>query len=179
MGSNDRGRNRGQITEGKIGVRSPGAQRKCALTPISPLPAFSPTSEKTHIVIDTNIVLDLLVFKDPATTSLKQALDANQLTWLATQAMRDELTRVLAYPKIAARLAFYKLGVDDVLTKFDQHASLVDVAPKAGVTCSDADDQKFIDLAVQYKALLLSKDKHVISIRKRLLAQGIRAQAAI
>ena len=50
---------------------------------------------------------------------------------------------------------------------------------KAPVTCSDADDQKFIDLAVAQRALLLSKDQHVLSIRKRLLAHGIIARAAM
>ena len=179
MGSNDRGRNRGQITEGKIGVRSPGAQRKCALTPISPLPEFSPTHSKTNIVIDTNIVLDLLVFKDPATTPLQQALSASQLNWLATQPMRDELARVLTYPQIVTRPNFYKLLADEVLTAFYKQARIVAVAPKAGVTCSDPDDQKFIDLAVTYKAILLSKDKAVTSMTKRLLALEVRTQSAI
>jgi putative PIN family toxin of toxin-antitoxin system len=167
------------MTEGEIGVRSPGAQRKRALTPISPLPDFSPTSERTHIVIDTNIVLDLLVFKDPATTALQQALNADQLHWLATQPMRDELARVLAYPQIVARLNLYKLLVDDVLATFDKHAHIVDIAPKASVTCSDADDQKFIDLAVAHKALLLSKDKAVTSMAKRLLAHGVKVRLSM
>ncbi len=143
---------------------------------------FSPTNEKNHIVIDTNIVLDLLVFKDPATATLQHALDAtgaNQLNWLATQPMRDELARVLAYPQIVTRLVFYKLLADDVLTAFDKHARIVASAPKASVTCSDADDQKFIDLAVTHKAMLLSKDKAILSMKKRLLALEIRAQPAI
>ena len=131
------------------------------------------------IVLDTNIVLDTFVFNDPAAEPIRQALANNKLDWLATQAMRDELARVLAYPKIAARLAFYKLTVEDVLAKFDNHAHLVEVAPKASVTCSDADDQKFIDLAVQHCALLLSKDRDVISMKKRLLALGIHAQTAM
>ena len=143
------------------------------------LPEFSPANEKTHIVIDTNIVLDLLVFKDPATASLQHALDTNQLNWLATPPMRDELARVLTYPQIVARLVFYKLLADEVLTAFDNHAHIVAIAPKASVTCSDADDQKFIDLAVTYKAMLLSKDKAVISMAKRLLALEVRAQPAI
>ena len=131
------------------------------------------------IVLDTNIILDLFVFNDPVAEPIRQALANSELNWLATQPMREELARVLTYPKIAARLAFYKLTASDVLIQFDQHARLVDVAPKASVTCTDADDQKFIDLAVQYRALLLSKDKDVISMKKRLLAQGIRAKAAM
>jgi putative PIN family toxin of toxin-antitoxin system len=133
----------------------------------------------TNIVIDTNIVLDLLVFKDPATTPLQQTLNANQLTWLATQPMRDELARVLAYPQIVARLNFCKLLADDVLTAFDKQARIVDIAPKASVTCSDADDQKFIDLAVAHKALLLSKDKAVTSMTKRLLALGVEVRLSM
>jgi putative PIN family toxin of toxin-antitoxin system len=132
-----------------------------------------------HIVLDTNIVLDVFVFNDPVAEPIRQALANNELNWLATQPMREELARVLAYPKIAARLAFYKLSADDVLTKFDQHARLVDIALKASMTCRDADDQKFIDLAVQHQALLLSKDRDVVSMKKRLLALGIRVQAAI
>jgi putative PIN family toxin of toxin-antitoxin system len=93
--------------------------------------------------------------------------------------MRDELARVLAYPQIIPRLNFYELTAEAVLAAFDQHARIVDVAAKANVTCSDPDDQKFIDLAVTHQALLLSKDQHVLSMKKRLLAHGIRAQAAM
>lgn len=131
------------------------------------------------IVLDTNIVLDVFVFNDAAALPLKKALQAGELDWLATQPMRDELARVLAYPQIVPRLAFYELSADDVLAAFDRHARLREVAGKAGVTCSDPDDQKFIDLAVACQALLLSKDRAVISMAKRLLVHGVRAQAAI
>ena len=131
------------------------------------------------VVLDTNIVLDVFVFNDSAAEPVRRALAKQQIDWLATQPMRDELVRVLAYPKIAIRLAFYKLTAGDVLAQFDQHARLVSVAPKASLTCSDADDQKFIDLAVQHQALLLSKDKDIVSMRKRLLAQGVRTQTAM
>lgn len=134
---------------------------------------------KSPLVIDTNIVLDLLVFNDVATLPLKTLLAAGKLDWLATAPMRGELARVLAYPQIAPRLAACQLSADDVLAAFDQGTHKVGVAPKAGVTCSDADDQKFIDLAVAHQALLLSKDLHIISMRKKLLALGVRAQTAI
>ena len=128
------------------------------------------------VVLDTNIVLDLFVFNDAAAQALKQALQAGELDWLATQPMRDELERVLAYPQIAPRLAFYQLSAGDVLAAFDRHARLQEVAAKAGVTCKDADDQKFIDLAVAGKALLLSKDRHVLSMARRLGKLGVKAQ---
>ncbi len=131
------------------------------------------------IILDTNIVLDVFVFNDSAAQPLKKSLLEGQLDWLATQPMRDELARVLAYPQIVPRLVFYGLQAADVLDAFDKHARIVEVAPKAAVTCSDADDQKFIDLAVLHKALLLSKDRAVISMKKRLLDHGVRAQSAM
>ncbi|MHB1200878.1 MAG: putative toxin-antitoxin system toxin component, PIN family [Polaromonas sp.] len=130
-------------------------------------------------MLDTNIVLDVFVFNDAATLPLKKALEADELDWLATQAMRDELARVLAYPKIVPRLKSYMLSADDVLASFDRHARLLEVATKASLTCSDPDDQKFIDLAVGGQAPLLSKDRHILSMKKRLLAQGVRVQSAI
>ena len=137
------------------------------------------TVQTTKIILDTNIVLDVFVFNDTAAEPVRQALGKQEVDWLATPAMRDELARVLAYPKIEARLTFYKLNAQDVLAKFDQHARLVNVAPKASVTCSDADDQMFIDLAIQHKCLLLSKDRDVTSMKKKLLIQEVRVQTAM
>ncbi|MCX7249008.1 MAG: putative toxin-antitoxin system toxin component, PIN family [Burkholderiales bacterium] len=138
-----------------------------------------PNGQVRPIVIDTNIVLDLLLFKDPATQALKQALASAKIQWLSTQAMRDELERVLSYPKIMARLAVTELDAPSVLQQFDTRARLVEVAPKASVTCRDADDQKFIDLAVLHKATLLSKDRAVLCMRKRLLTLSVRARTAM
>ena len=127
---------------------------------------------KPPIVIDTNIVLDVVVFNDAAALPLKARLLAGTLDWLATGAMRTELARVLGYPQIMPRLAFYQLTAADVLAFFDRHVRLVDVAPKTSVTCSDPDDQCFIDLAVAHQAMLLSKDKAVLAMKRRLQVLG-------
>ena len=131
------------------------------------------------IVIDTNIILDLFVFGDPATAPLRQQLDAGELGWVATQPMRDELERVLAYPQIVPRMDFYGRSAAEVLGHFDRLVRRVEVAPKTTATCKDADDQKFIDLAVAHGARLLSKDRAVLCMKKRLLALGVRAGVAI
>jgi putative PIN family toxin of toxin-antitoxin system len=125
-------------------------------------------------VLDTNIALDLLVFADPRTVALRAALADGALHWLATEAMRDELARVLGYPKIAARVAHYQLSADAVLAGFDVHSRIVEAAPKAPYTCGDPDDQKFIDLAAAHGALLLSKDFEVLRMSRRLERLGAR-----
>jgi predicted nucleic acid-binding protein len=93
--------------------------------------------------------------------------------------MRDELERVLAYPNIVPRLVYYQLTAQEVLAQFDALVSLHPVAPKASVTCKDADDQKFIDLAIAHQAVLLSKDNAVLCMAKRLLAQGAAVKTAL
>lgn len=137
------------------------------------------TEAVPSIVLDTNIVLDLLVFQDPFTEPLRAALDAGHLRWIATPEMRNELERVLAYPQIAKRLAFYALAPEAVLAARDARVHIVDVAPKAPITCKDPDDQRFIDLAVAHRCLVLSKDQAVLSMAKRLLALGSAARVAI
>ncbi len=121
-----------------------------------------------QLVLDTNVVLDLLVFDDAGARPLADAVRAGTVRWLATAAMREELARVLAYPKLAPRVQFRRGGSEPVLEEFDRHATIVPDAPKAPLTCGDADDQKFIDLAVAHRCPLLSKDWEVLRMKKRL-----------
>jgi putative PIN family toxin of toxin-antitoxin system len=124
------------------------------------------------VVLDTNIVLDLLIFKDPRCAALKQALDSKAITWIATQVMRDELERVLTYTHLQPRMAFYKITAEQVLAQFDAGAALEEVATRCMFVCTDADDQKFIDLAAEHRAIVVSKDKAVLRLRKRLATLG-------
>ena len=125
------------------------------------------------IVLDTNIVLDLWLYLDPATPALREALTSKRVDWVATQAMRDELERVLAYPHIVLRMQKGGLVAEDVLAQFDRFARLVPVADRAPYACKDADDQKFIDLACAYSCRLVSKDKAVLTMRNRLARFGV------
>ena len=127
----------------------------------------------TPRVLDTNIVLDLWVFDDPASAPLRSALQEGAAHWLATSPMREELARVLDYPHIARRLNARALTAETVLGHFDRHAQLQPDAPRAPYVCKDADDQKFIDLAVQHGAALHSKDAQVLCMKNRLARCGV------
>lgn len=127
------------------------------------------------LVLDTNIALDLLLFADPAAEPLARALEAGRHVWLATPAMREEFRRVLDYPQIVPRRRFHGLEAATLLERYDAASHSVAPAPRAPVVCRDADDQKFIDLAVAYRAVLLSKDRAVLATRRRLAAHGVRA----
>lgn len=144
------------------------------------LPAEAAAGEPARpVVVDTNVALDLLVFSDPATVPQRQLLAEGRLAWIATQVMRDELERVLAYPHIVGRMDYYQVDAARVLAAFDAQARIVDIAPRVAYVCKDIDDQKFIDLAAQHRAILLSKDKAVICMRKRLLTLDAHVATAL
>lgn len=144
------------------------------------LPAEGRPGEPARpVVVDTNVALDLLIFSDPRTAPLRTLLAQGRLDWIATQVMRDELERVLAYPHIVSRMDFYRVDAAQVLAAFDAQARLVDIAPRVAYVCKDADDQKFIDLAAAHRAILLSKDKAVICMRKRLLTLDAHVATAL
>lgn len=154
-------------------------------------------------VLDTNIVLDLWVFNDPLVQPLRQLLGLPQLgdaaplapglpRWLATPVMREELARVLTYPHLVHRQALDQGLAEQVLVAYDRAVTLCPVAPKARFTCTDGDDQKFIDLAAAHASpppltatsappsvVLVSKDKAVLRLKKRLGTLGVWVGRAI
>ena len=142
-------------------------------------PGETAFAARCAVVLDTNIVLDLLVFDDPATHVLRQALDAGTVVWIAVSAMRTELERVLNYADIFARVQARGQTCAGVLARFDQLSMRVDEPPTATIHCSDADDQVFIDLAVAHRACLLSKDLAVVSLYKQLARVGVQVSAAL
>ena len=131
------------------------------------------------LVLDTNVVLDLLVFRDPAAVPLDDGRPAARLRWIATAAMRDELQRVLGYAPVARRLEAASLTPEHVLGDFDARSQRVEIAGRAAVTCADPDDQCFVDLAVQHGCTLLSKDAAVLALAGRLAGLGVHAAATL
>ncbi len=120
------------------------------------------------LVIDTNVVLDLFLFQDPRTPELARAIRAGELQWLATARMREECLRVLGYPHLQQVALQKGVSADAVMAQFDALCTPAEVAPAAALRCKDVDDQCFIDLAVAHAATLISKDWHVLKLRKGL-----------
>ena len=132
-----------------------------------------PTHPLPAIVLDSNVVLDWLVFGDPAVQAVAAAITRKQLRWIATDAMADELEHVLTSSKIKARLY-------DTTRILDQWRACVQtvVAPAAALPgtprCTDPDDQKFIDLALAAGAsALLSRDRAVLKLARAARHFGV------
>lgn len=125
------------------------------------------------LVLDTNVALDLLLFDDPSVAPLRAALAAGQLHWLALRGMRDELARVLGYPRVARQLTARALAPGAVLAAYDAAVRYCEPVAPAPVRCADADDQPFLDLALAHGALLLSKDQAVLATQSRMALLGV------
>jgi predicted nucleic acid-binding protein len=125
------------------------------------------------LVLDTNVVLDWLVFADPRSAAAGAAIAGGLVHWLASAAMRHELERVLARGRLGAR----QPETDAALAQWDRHATMIEArAPLAqsGWRCSDPDDQKFIDLALHCgAAALLTRDRALLRLARRARAAGL------
>lgn len=131
-----------------------------------------------RVVLDTNIVLDLLLFADPSARALDAGLRSGSWTWLSTAAMRAELERVLGYPQIVRQLVLRHAVQAPVLAGYDRLAQLSAAAPRCALRCSDLDDQMFLNLAVAHQAVLLSKDRALLKLAGRLAAVGVAVRRA-
>ena len=138
--------------------------------PGSPLrpPAADP---RPAIVVDTQVVMDWLVFNDPRVQPLAAALVSGALRWLVAPAMRDEIRHVLGRG-VAAR---YAPDLAFIEAQFDAHAQAVEATePSPRLVCRDPDDQKFIDLALARGARwLVSRDKALLTLAKRARPRGL------
>jgi predicted nucleic acid-binding protein len=134
-----------------------------------------PPSDLRRVVIDTNVVFDWLLFDHADGRALGAALDAGSLRWIATLAMRAEFFHVLS----RGALDRWEPDLPALRAHWDRHCTEVPEPDSsslgAGLRCTDPDDQKFIDLAAGHPgALLLSRDRAVLKLAKRLGRLGVQ-----
>jgi putative PIN family toxin of toxin-antitoxin system len=141
--------------------------------------SLSPTV-RLKLVLDTNIVLDWLVFHDPDVTSLQRALEQGRVEIITHDPAIDELRRVLGY----AHLALAIEQQQDVLVRYHSHTHRVTLPAGANLDdlrlppgfprCRDGDDQHFLALAWHARAdALVSKDAAVLALSRRLRKFGV------
>lgn len=132
-------------------------------TPFAPRP----------LVLDTNVVLDWLVFRDPSSALLGQQLVDGLWHWHVTAEIRQEIEHVLTYESISA----WKPDRAAVLATWDRLARPVPTpagVPARPLRCTDPDDQKFIELALALPgATLLSRDRAVLKLARRARLFGV------
>jgi putative PIN family toxin of toxin-antitoxin system len=127
---------------------------------------------KPRLVLDTNVILDLLVFKDPSAEPIRLLLDAKLVDAVRSEASMLELIDVIQRPtfKLSRKEQEIILQVWESSTRLLENAA-IEPAP---FTCRDQDDQIFINMAYSLRpALLLSKDLRVLELQTIAKRHGI------
>ena len=135
------------------------------------IPALNPALQKP-IVIDTNVCLDLFVFRDPRWAGLLAALESGAVDAVTRADCRDEYLHVLHYP----HLPLDDGSRPDAAARFD--ALIRVVAPDSRAirlpVCTDRDDQKFLEIARDADAaILVTKDKALLKLAKKTAREGL------
>jgi putative PIN family toxin of toxin-antitoxin system len=127
---------------------------------------------KPRLVLDTNVILDLLVFKDPSAEPIRLLLDAKQVDAVRSEASMLELIDVIQRPAFKLSREEQKM----ILQAWESVARLLEnsAIESAPFTCRDVDDQVFLDMAYSLRpALLLSKDLRVLELQATAQRHGI------
>ncbi len=145
---------------------------------LTPTPADQ--TERPRLVLDTNTVLALWMFRDPALAALRDWIEAGRCRLYSRADALEELRRVLAYrqfgldgPTQAHILDAYRGRTLDA----------ADCAPPPAASsalprCQDEDDQKFLEIARTSTAdALLTRDKALLRLhRHRALRDHCRIE---
>ena len=128
-----------------------------------------------RIVLDTNVCLDLFLFRDPACMPLLAALQAGTVQAVTRADCRAEWHRVLHYPQLPIDDAT-RPGVAAAFDRLIHDLPETTTIPGEALLprCADPDDQKFLELALAARASwLLSKDNELLKLDRRTRGAGL------
>ena len=127
-----------------------------------------------NLVLDTNVVLDWLVFANPASQAVTEAITGMRARWIVNAAVRDELTHVLARGLVDR----WQPDLSRLWDTWERYATPLD-APGSTANgrwprCSDPDDQKFVELALGHQAhWLVTRDRALLKLARRTRLLGL------
>lgn len=123
-----------------------------------------------NLVLDTNTVMALWHFDDPALRPLEQAIAAGSFVLFSRDDALEELRRVLAYTQFGIAPARQQQLLDAYRARVCCTAAPTDAAAALPL-CRDRDDQKFLEIARDAGAThLLTRDKLLLKLtRHRVL----------
>jgi putative PIN family toxin of toxin-antitoxin system len=118
-------------------------------------------------VLDTNVVLSVVVFRDQRFDPLVRAWRAGAVIPLVDRHTLEELARVLDYPRFAHRYPGREVALGEYVPYTE--TVLTDDLGAGLARCRDPDDQKFLVLAQAGGALaLVTSDAMLLGVRRRV-----------
>lgn len=124
------------------------------------------------MVLDTNVVLDIWLFDDPAARPLRAALECGRLRSVRLQVMIDELAEVLTRPFATRRPVECAAVLKQALAM--SAPAPVALLGRGPLRCTDPNDQVFIDLALALPARwLFSHDRALLALARQASTRGV------
>ena len=125
------------------------------------------------LVLDTNVVLDWIAFRDPRVQPIVAAIERGAVRAATSLACLQELRRALSYAQVKLDAAAQALAFG----RYCAHAQVFEVPETALAQdlplCEDHDDQKFLQLAWHAHAShLLTRDKALLKLARRVAQLG-------
>jgi uncharacterized protein len=131
------------------------------------------------LVLDTNVVIDWLVFDDPYMAAFREAVLRRKITVLTQSHALEELRRVLAYPALkldeARRSVIFRQYLERTVEFPAGEDGETEAMPKGCRRCRDPVDAPFLSLAWRSRAdALVSRDNEVLVLKRRAARFGFR-----
>lgn len=131
------------------------------------------------LVLDTNVVIDWLVFDDPFLGAFREAVVRGEITIVTHAPALEELRRVLGYPALkleaTRQTMIFEQYRERTVMFATEEASVPEEMARGFPRCKDADDAPFLALAWRSKAdALVSRDNQVLALRRRTARFGFR-----
>lgn len=127
---------------------------------------------KPVVILDTNILLDILVFDDQRAHPLRGALVEKKIDAVATVKTIEEFVDVIG----RSQFDLNPNQQEEIQLQWESWSRILDDGDliAAPWKCKDRDDQVFINLAYSLRpAILISKDKLVLKIAKRAIKDDV------
>lgn len=122
-------------------------------------------------VLDTNVLLALWLFREPAVEPLRVAVEAGLLQPVCCQATDAEFAEVLNRPELFSIEPERQAALLDA---WRARASPVEAIQSAPWVCRDPLDQKFLDLAISAGATwLITRDRDLLKLARKARRQGL------
>jgi putative PIN family toxin of toxin-antitoxin system len=86
---------------------------------------------------------------------------------LISQAILDEVNRVLHYPRIKVKRKLTEERIEGVLDRLNRHGIVISPGHRVRAINEDAEDNKFIEVAIEGEAdCIVTGDGHILSLGK-------------
>jgi uncharacterized protein len=120
-----------------------------------------------RVVLDTNVLISAFISNKGASAQLLAHCQAGELELLISPDAIVELRRVLTYPRVRKRLDYGDEHIDRFVALLEEIAIVITPASVERVVPADADDDKFIALALAGEAqYLVTGCDHLLSISR-------------